>query len=67
MTIRTSGAGTLLRITNNLEVTYMTQQSSFSMPAINLFGQGTINEAGTRLKDVGAKKHYLLQMKGYIN
>ena len=42
----------------------MTQQSSFSMPAINLFGQGTINEAGTRLKDVGAKKTLLVTDEG---
>ncbi|MFC3782744.1 iron-containing alcohol dehydrogenase [Bacillus chungangensis] len=39
-------------------------QNQFSMPSINLFGQGTIQETGSRLKDVGAKKTLLVTDEG---
>jgi alcohol dehydrogenase len=42
----------------------MKAQSQFSMPSINLFGQGTIQETGSRLKDVNAKKTLLVTDQG---
>ena len=42
-------------------------QSKFAMPSINLFGQGSIQEVGPRLKDVGAKKTLIVTDEGLFN
>ena len=39
-------------------------QSEFNMPTVNLFGRGTINQAGKRLKDLGAKKALIVTDEG---
>lgn len=40
------------------------KQSSFYMPSINLFGLGCVNEVGTRLAGLGAKKTLLVTDAG---
>lgn len=42
----------------------MTKQSQFNMPVVNLFGQGVVNEVGTRLKDLGCKKTLIVTDAG---
>lgn len=42
----------------------MSTQSQFSMPSINLFGSGTIQETGKRLQDVKVKKALLVTDEG---
>lgn len=42
----------------------MTQQSQFSMPTVNLFGQGVAKEAGPRLKNLGVKKALIVTDAG---
>lgn len=41
--------------------------SSFHMPPINLFGSGSINEAGAKLKELGANKTLLVTDEGLHN
>lgn len=43
------------------------KQSAFYMPSVNLFGQGSVNEAGTRLAGLGAKKALLVTDAGLHN
>ncbi|HEY4565925.1 iron-containing alcohol dehydrogenase [Planococcaceae bacterium Storch 2/2-2] len=45
----------------------MTKQSSFSMPSTNLFGVGSIQETGKRLKDANATKALLVTDKGLFD
>ena len=45
----------------------MTKQSSFSMPSTNLFGVGSIQETGKRLKDANATKVLLVTDKGLFD
>lgn len=40
------------------------QQSAFYLPSVNLFGQGSVNEVGTRLVDFGVKKTLLVTDEG---
>ncbi|GEN30632.1 alcohol dehydrogenase [Cerasibacillus quisquiliarum] len=40
------------------------KQSAFHMPSVNLFGSGSVNEAGTRLKGLGVKKTLLVTDEG---
>ncbi|HLR79901.1 MAG TPA: iron-containing alcohol dehydrogenase [Bacillota bacterium] len=40
------------------------KQSSFHMPSVNLFGEGTIDEVGIRLKNLGVKKPLLVTDEG---
>ncbi|ARD48804.1 L-threonine dehydrogenase [Sporosarcina sp. P37] len=42
----------------------MSKQTQFNMPAINLFGRGTINEVGVRLKDLGISKALIVTDAG---
>ncbi len=42
-------------------------QSKFAMPSINLFGAGSVQEVGTRLKDTGAQKTLLVTDEGLFN
>lgn len=42
----------------------MSTQAQFNMPAINLFGRGTVNEVGKRLKDLGIKKALIVTDAG---
>src|SRR5699024_5942824 len=39
-------------------------QSQFSMPTVNVFGQGVVKEAGPRLKNLGAKKALIVTDAG---
>ena len=41
-----------------------TRQSAFYMPSVNLFGPGSVNEVGTRLAGLGAKKTLLVTDAG---
>lgn len=43
------------------------KQSTFLMPSINLFGAGSVNEVGTRLENLGAKKSLLVTDEGLHN
>lgn len=42
----------------------MSKQSQFNMPTVNLFGQGSVNEAGIRLKNLGCEKTLLVTDAG---
>jgi alcohol dehydrogenase len=39
-------------------------QNAFFNPSVNLFGQGTVNEVGTRLSGLGVKKALLVSDAG---
>src|SRR5699024_8746240 len=55
------------RFTNTLTIgglTMLIKQSSFHMPSVNLFGEGTIDEVGIRLKNLGVKKPLLVTDEG---
>ena len=43
------------------------KQSAFYMPSVNLFGSGSVNEVGTRLAGLGAKKTLLVTDEGLHN
>lgn len=45
----------------------VSKQSAFHMPSVNLFGEGSVNEVGTRLNDLGMKKTLIVTDEGLHN
>lgn len=45
----------------------VSKQSAFHMPSVNLFGEGSVNEVGTRLNELGMKKTLIVTDEGLHN